>query len=727
MAITLPMQLWRPGLAPGVYEAPPARAGVAVARLDRAAFIGLAERGPLHTPVDVGDWSDFQRLFGDAAPGLLLPQAVRLFFANGGRRCLVVRCLNHAASHTRPLGLPGLDVVPPLPGIGGQAPLAARNPGAWASGLRLRMTLQQRPEPLRRLSPSTTTVLCSNGNLQVGDTLRLLAPRADISSGVPAPAPQLVHVTGLERAAASSGLEGSDQIVSLLPAPAASLLAPELLQQARRLELTLEIWLDGRLVERWPQGALHPEHPRFLPLLLGRRAASEELRPARGSSGDSESPASEADRLWGGPQEAWGSEFVRPSARLRDRSLRPSAELLERGELWERPLGDPLEAPWDRRWRELKDPDGAERFGREHFFAATAQAPVSDDNDRVLVFADRPGPFDPDGALQRWDEAHPLEPAALIALPDLLHPNALDPLRPPTDLPPPSRCFATSCEPPLPDPSTPVRQFPGLGYAAADLLAAQQRLVRACEHRQQGIALLDLPLRSVGDQVLPLGAAERVSWRAVLRSERAAIYAPWLRTDADGTAVTIGPAAVAAGLIARRERDRGVWFAPANLVAQGVFAATESVGEELAGALHEERMNAFRSTPAGLTLLGARTTSSDTRWTQLSVRRLIDWLKLQIAAELAWAPFEPNGEALWDAMAGTARRRLRQVLDAGGLAGATEAESFFVRCDATTITARERDAGWAVLLVGVAPALPAEFLVFQLLRRGGEAPGLEVS
>jgi hypothetical protein len=100
MAITLPIQLWRPGLAPGVYEAPPARAGVAVARLDRAAFIGLAERGPLHTPVDVGGWSNFQQVFGEAVPGLLLPQAVRLFFANGGRRCLVVRCLNHAAEDT---------------------------------------------------------------------------------------------------------------------------------------------------------------------------------------------------------------------------------------------------------------------------------------------------------------------------------------------------------------------------------------------------------------------------------------------------------------------------------------------------------------------------------------------------------------------------------------------------------------------------------------------------
>jgi hypothetical protein len=276
------------------------------------------------------------------------------------------------------------------------------------------------------------------------------------------------------------------------------------------------------------------------------------------------------------------------------------------------------------------------------------------------------------------------------------------------------------------DPSLAPRRFPGLRYDAEDLLAAQQQLVRACERRRQGVALLDLPLRQVGGRVDPLRAGERGSWLADLRSDRAAVYAPWLRTEAEGRAVTVPPAAVAAGLIAACERECGIWRAPANRVAQAVFALRESIGEELAGSLHEERVNAFRPTPAGFTLLGSRTTSSDRDWTHLSVRRLIDWLKLQIASELAWAPFEPNGPILWEAMAGIARRRLRQVFDAGGLAGATEEASFFARCDAATTSVRERDAGRVVLLVGVAPTQPAEFLVFELIRRGGEDPGLEV-
>jgi hypothetical protein len=728
MVTTLPIQPWLPGRAPGVYEARAPRSAPALARLDRAVFIGLAERGPLHTAVEVADWSEFQQRFGGTPAGVLLPEAVRLFFEQGGRHCLVVRCLNHEASHTRHLALPGLEVVPALPTLpAGDSPpvVAARNPGGWASELRLRITLQRQPAPLCQHPSSPTTLLCSAGSLQVGDTLSLKRGRPGGSAD--APAPLLTRVAQLEPIDPVDGMGLGQQRLVLDPSPAADALVAELLAEARRLELTLEIQLAGRLVENWPQAALHPEHPRFLPRLLGRRAASEVMRPGRCSQAlDSESPASEADRLWGGPKEPWGSEFVRPSARLLQRSLLPSAALLERGEAWDLPLGDPGESSADHAWRQQSDPDGTESLGRVHFFEASTPPPASDQDDRWLVFADRPGPWELGGALDRWDEAHPMEPGALIVLPDLLHPASPEAAAIKPGLPPPSHCFGSSCEKPNAEITEPIRRFPGLAYDSQDLQEAQQRLVQACERRQQGMALLDLPLRLVAGRAEPLRAGERAAWLAGLRSQRAAVYTPWLRASGDNGALLIGPAAIAAGLISASELELGVWRAPANRGTRSVFALTELVGEELAGALHEERINAFRATPAGFTLLGSRTTSAERDWTHLSVRRLIDWLKLQIASELAWAPFEPNDPALWEAMAGIARRRLRMVFEAGGLAGATEEESFFARCDASTTSPRERDAGQAVLLVGVAPALPAEFLVFQLLRRGGEDPGLEV-
>ena len=259
MVTILSIQPWLPGRAPGVYEARAPRSAPALARLDRAVFIGLAERGPLHTAVDVADWSEFQQRFGGVRAGLLLPEAVRLFFEQGGRHCLVVRCLNHEASHTRHLALPGLEVVPALPTLpAGDAPplLAARNPGGWASELRLRITLQREPAPLRQQPGSPTTLLCSAGSLQVGDTLSLKRGRPGGSAD--APAPLLTRVAQLEPIDPVDGMGLGQQRLVLDPAPAAEALVAELLAETRRLELTLEIRLAGRLVETWPQAALHP-------------------------------------------------------------------------------------------------------------------------------------------------------------------------------------------------------------------------------------------------------------------------------------------------------------------------------------------------------------------------------------------------------------------------------------------------------------------------------------
>ena len=49
-----------------------------------------------------------------------------------------------------------------------------------------------------------------------------------------------------------------------------------------------------------------------------------------------------------------------------------------------------------------------------------------------------------------------------------------------------------------------------------------------------------------------------------------------------------------------------------------------------------------------------------------------------------------------------------------------------MRCDAGTHTQADLDAGRAVLQVGVAPAVPAEFIVFRLLRHGADEPRIEV-
>ncbi len=60
------------------------------------AFIGACQRGPLDTPILVRSAVEFSRIFGAVCEQYPLPQALRLFFLNGGRQALVVRVAHNA-------------------------------------------------------------------------------------------------------------------------------------------------------------------------------------------------------------------------------------------------------------------------------------------------------------------------------------------------------------------------------------------------------------------------------------------------------------------------------------------------------------------------------------------------------------------------------------------------------------------------------------------------------
>jgi phage tail sheath protein FI len=80
-------------LSPGVYveeveagSRPIEGVGTAV-----AAFIGMAERGPVNQPVLVTNWTQFTQSFGEFVAGAYLAHAVYGYFLNGGGSCYVVR------------------------------------------------------------------------------------------------------------------------------------------------------------------------------------------------------------------------------------------------------------------------------------------------------------------------------------------------------------------------------------------------------------------------------------------------------------------------------------------------------------------------------------------------------------------------------------------------------------------------------------------------------------
>ena len=56
----------------------------------------------------------------------------------------------------------------------------------------------------------------------------------------------------------------------------------------------------------------------------------------------------------------------------------------------------------------------------------------------------------------------------------------------------------------------------------------------------------------------------------------------------------------------------------------------------------------------------------------------------------------------------------------GALVGATPDQAFFVQCDRTTMTQDDIDNGRLICLVGMAPAKPAEFVIFLFSQLTGQ-------
>ena len=85
---------------PGVYieEVPSGVHTITGVSTSIAAFFGRASKGPINKAVRLLSLSDYVRQFGEPHPKSDLAHSVRLFFANGGTECYVVRLARNAES-----------------------------------------------------------------------------------------------------------------------------------------------------------------------------------------------------------------------------------------------------------------------------------------------------------------------------------------------------------------------------------------------------------------------------------------------------------------------------------------------------------------------------------------------------------------------------------------------------------------------------------------------------
>jgi hypothetical protein len=246
------------------------------------------------------------------------------------------------------------------------------------------------------------------------------------------------------------------------------------------------------------------------------------------------------------------------------------------------------------------------------------------------------------------------------------------------------------------------------------ITALQLRLVDLAEQMGSFVVLLDVPP----------GLTERrlLNWRNWFDSSYAAAYHPWLfvsrRDDSRDARVLLPPAAAAAGIIARVEHASGVPQGPANVIAAEVIDVDDRVSPARHDELHPLGINVYLSERDGIRLTAARTLSAAPAFRQLSVRRLLVLIRRTVEQQMQWAVFEPNNAALRAEIRQSLHLVLRQLFLAGAFRGATEEQSFFVRCDDSNNPPRLADAGQFLVEIGVAPSEPLEFIVLRLARAG---------
>jgi hypothetical protein len=126
----------------------------------------------------------------------------------------------------------------------------------------------------------------------------------------------------------------------------------------------------------------------------------------------------------------------------------------------------------------------------------------------------------------------------------------------------------------------------------------------------------------------------------------------------------------------------------------------------------------LRTVPGrGIRTWGAATLSENPDWRYVNVRRMFIMLRRSIVQGTEWVVFEPNHQKTWLSLTSYVTDFLRKQYTKGAFAGATEEEAFYVKCDEDTNPENVRDLGQMVMEIGVAPALPAEFIIFNVVQQ----------
>ena len=257
-------------------------------------------------------------------------------------------------------------------------------------------------------------------------------------------------------------------------------------------------------------------------------------------------------------------------------------------------------------------------------------------------------------------------------------------------------------------------------FAPSDGRNATLQAITYCQNRADCFYVADSPSGLKPQDVLAYKRGQNKYSGNAFNSKYAAIYYPWIYVSdpTTGGTLEVPPSGAIVGRYSATDVARGVFKAPAGTVDGYINSAMNiervtTQGEQ--DTLNPEGINVIRKfADAGIVIWGARTVSSDSEWTYVPVRRLVISIEQSILLGTQGIVFEPNDPALWKRIIRDVGAFLQTEWTAGALFGDTAAQAYFVKCDSETNPPESIALGRVVTVVGIAPVLPAEFVIFQI-------------
>ncbi|CAB4122182.1 tail sheath protein [uncultured Caudovirales phage] len=269
-------------------------------------------------------------------------------------------------------------------------------------------------------------------------------------------------------------------------------------------------------------------------------------------------------------------------------------------------------------------------------------------------------------------------------------------------------------------------------YAATSTLTSQIHgdAINYAATRDDAFVIIDTPSgMSVSSAQAQITSTYAIA-SASTTGNIAAAYYPWVNIP-DGNkipgAVRLqAPGAAMVGQFLATDSSRGVFKSPAGLnnkIALAVSTDHLFTNTELDSLnTGTDPINAIRQVPgAGIVVMGARTLDNTANNRYINIRRSLIFIEKQIKDLSSFALFENNDSRLWGQLRTAINTFLLNYWSTGGLRGNSPTEAYYVKCDATTTSFADLQAGRVNIEVGVALEYPTEFVVIKLGQLTGNA------